>query len=185
MIYNYTGQNLLEDPQGYMYTPFGGQAFLEDYLLNRTEARKQMEELNIIDGESVKHETPSYTKGELNNILTGLKNKRTEHEALEKLENYLRRFEVAKKLRTRYYASPPADYVSFSVYPLFADVLSVSYELTGDIRYLNTLLKVNDTIISVIDKFADKVSVIRAIKAIDTEVTSIKKLANKHWVNSE
>jgi|TARA_B100000315_G_C14567459_1_gene583710 hypothetical protein len=183
MIYNYTEQNLLEEQQGYMYTPFGWQAFLEDYLRNRAKAKKQMEELDIVAVESLNHETSSYTEGELNKILAGLKNKKIEPDALEELENYLRRFEVAKKLRARYHVSPPADYVPFSVYPLFAEILSVSYILTRDIRYLNTLLKVNDTIISVIDNFTEKVSVLRAIEALNTEVAGVKKLASEHGIN--
>ena len=66
------------------------------------------------------------------------------------LETIMQRFEVSKRVHDAYdEALRPIDRSRFSNldrYVRLAEILEVAYARTGDVRFLNTLLKINDTL---------------------------------------
>ncbi|MBL7074358.1 hypothetical protein ISS37_03855 [candidate division KSB1 bacterium] len=102
-----------------------------------------------------KVETMSLLISLFSNILSNLK-----HSPLVKMwmDRLVQRFEVTKKLYERYkpgFRKGEGKSERLILYALFAMILSIYYYKNKNLKYLNALLKINDTLISVIVKLAD------------------------------
>lgn len=144
MEYIYITDNNLEKKQKYNYSQYGGEAFLNAYLANRKDAIDKLEEKNAI------HQT--YT--ELKKIKTQLSIVRTVDQILKNdIDAYVKTFEVRKRLYTGYdqnWKPTNEDYHDYMNYIIFAQVLVTMYEITDNVKYLSCLMKLDDTLISLI-----------------------------------
>jgi len=155
-MYSYTKIDRFNDPNNYMYTPFYGADFLNEYLENRNNAISFLE-LQLNNEVQLKTEKIFFcqTYNKLNYIMN-LVDKGDHKSYIPELELFIRRFEVAKKLRSEYPVIDQNDIAPLKVHLLFFHLLIKSYQANKDIRYINVLVKLSDSLISVKKNFKDK-----------------------------
>jgi len=175
-MYPYTEVNRFEEPNTYMYTPFSGAEFINAYFENRKQA---ISFLNDIDRDKVSseiHENDhSDTGSELRAIL-GLFGQGDYQTAYDKLEDYLRRFEVAKRLRNNYPVVDNEDLASLSTHLIFFEILIRAYSISKDIRYINVMLKLGDTVVSIKDKITSHSDIELVTYLLEREMSLIDQL---------
>lgn len=116
-------------------------------------------------------------------ILSNLK-----HSPLVKMwiDRLAQRFEVTKKIYERYklgFRKGEGKSDCLILYALFAMVLSICYYKNKNLKYLNTLLKINDTLISVIDKLTDDYpAIFMAYLSTSCEVCFVGKLVKSKGI---
>ncbi len=147
MEYKYITENNLINKQNYMYSEFGGEAFLGEYVRIRDdflEENKKCLQVTIHD-----------TRKDLCSINVALQNK-DYNGFRDLLDSYVKRFEVSKRLYTEYddnwKATENASYEEMDVYLDLAICCLLAYRLTGCTKYLSCMLKIDDTLLSVKDK---------------------------------
>ena len=91
------------------------------------------------------------THQELLEIQHNLQQKPYDESLLVGIEDYIRRFEVAKRLRNEYPIKNSLDLAPIHTHVLFYNILINAYEQFQDVRYLNVMLKVGDTLISALE----------------------------------
>ena len=140
-MYSYTEKNRFLEKNSYMYTPFKGYNFLTEFLLNREKALSYI--TSRIEGKATQglsdlcqHQTDMELEEISQIFLKGKSFLRAE----KKLENYIRRFEVAKRLRNNYPVTDLNDLASTRTHILFFGVLILAFDKTEDIRYINVIL---------------------------------------------
>lgn len=149
-IYPYATGQLLEDRNTYFYSSYHGKALLEAWQARRSEGSKKSAQA---DQEVLPAETE--TDRLIEDMETALgKSPDKVATALAQLDRLVQRFEVTKRVfdgytdewravdRTRYHSA--ASYVRFS------SLLSLAFEKTRCLTYMNALLKCND-ILNAID----------------------------------
>lgn len=149
--YKYIGTNSPEKKINYSYSIFGGKAFLESYQRTREIVGSHTIDKSCIQlvGES-STPTEKMFNDWINNLNDG------GNLDFEKLHLLLKRFEVTKKIYEDYDQNfRPHDRSQFHcyrLYVLFAYVLSLCYAKYRKLQYLNSLLKVNDIMISLVNE---------------------------------
>lgn len=154
MLYKYITENNLYDKQNYMYSEYGGIAFLDSYLLSRREFLNRLGVTRELHGDFLTGK--SSTEKRLKEILRKFRTGQEDEESIELVNLYTKSFEVRKRLYTEYDEKckpvENAIFENYEVYLLFADCLMHVYKKTGCLKYLSCLLKVTDTLLSVSDK---------------------------------
>lgn len=166
--YKYCKKDLLKHPEKYQMTPYEGVKFLQAY----SDLRHQViEKLNVNYNTNFERfvtenfhtneipedfiDTNKFLKLVLTEKIIQNLNKNNE----EILDIFLKKFEVKKKLFTRYdkqYKEITDDYFDLRNYILLSANFVVAYQQTMNLKYLNTSLKLNDLVISNIEKVLDK-----------------------------
>lgn len=145
--YDYASGDLLENRNTYFYTKFNGQAFLTAWYTQRNQVKVAEQEISVVS-ESVLDASPTMQMIEV--LYQKLSAHHTGSQTIRTLNKLVQRFEVSKRLHSRYNANwravDVADYKSWSRYVRFAEVLSLAYANTQSLPYLNTLLKIMDTL---------------------------------------
>lgn len=157
MEYSYITSDNLENTQNYMYTPYGGEAFLQAYLKSRNKylyrdvsasaaLQKMIGETRLQQDETFKEllalwNTPRWT----------------ERTCKEKIDQYVKRFEVRKHLFGAYDGATKkpileTGYQEIDRYLFLAAIAERAYRVFGSLKYLNCLLKLNDTLLSLMPK---------------------------------
>lgn len=157
MEYSYITSNNLENTQSYMYTSYGGESFLQAYLKSRSlyiyrnisvsaSLQKMVEESALQQDETFKEllalwNTPRWT----------------EITCKEKVDQYVKRFEVRKRLFGAYDKTTKkpileTGYQETNRYLLLAAVVEKAYRTFGSLKYLSCLLKLDDTLLSLMSK---------------------------------
>ena len=154
-IYTYSIGNLLDEPNTYFYSTYHGAEFIEAWRSSRAKAIDKLSSINIEPDEKVEGSKDSNDLletgivGELNSGVSAF--------ALEKkyLEILRKKFEISKRIYNKYDSNlkpiKESNYNNINYYVQLSKILTDVYSDNRDIAYLNTLLKVNDTIISSID----------------------------------
>lgn len=143
MEYKYITDHNLEKRQNYMYSQYYGTEFLKVYRNTRLEYIKKYDDLDI--DSSIK------TNREESETEIKLKNLNVEDSDL--MDAFVKTFEVRKRLYTEYnwenwHPEIHARYDDMELYLLLAENSVEFYRKTKCLRYLNCLLKVNDTLLS-------------------------------------
>ena len=144
-MYSYCDENRFEYPNSYMYTPFRGKAFLLSYFTCRRAAITSLREMSFDKIQLTKVQPDCQTHLELIEIQGQLEQGESES-ALTILEHYIRRFEVAKRLRNSYPVKNASDLAPLETHILFYAILIKAYWLHQDIRFINVMLKIGDTL---------------------------------------
>lgn len=148
--YPYASGDLLHDRNTYFYTAFRGKKFILSWMAQRnaviekasgcspcqipfeSQTGKLIEKIHS----SLTHETSSADKTN----------------ALSLLNRLVQRFEVTKRIhdsyRSNWRAEDPTAFHSVPSYIGFAETLAMAHKETGDLSYLNALLKCTDTLTS-------------------------------------
>ena len=187
MMYNYITENNLENRQFYMYCKFEGMDFLKNYLETR---------MNFIGSWQTEKEEQYFAE----KILQGGKTERLLYRLIcdefnvenKKVVDWLTKdFEVRKRVYTAYDDATKkpeenADYHQISNYILLGYVMSKSYDRTGNYKYLNCLLKIDDTLLSVAEQMSEE-EMLAGKKLFGKEVKYVqaimetKKVAGEGW----
>jgi hypothetical protein len=167
MNYIYTTENNLENRQTYQYSEYGGKIFLKAYadsryaILDKNKGPvMSVEDLSEMCTDIINkyyqkkaNDEPVILRYKLCQVLIGLLNIAVVGKNVDQLDPVLKTFEVRKRLYHCYSSTfkpyDESDYQDSSLYLLFACVLAQAYEKTSNLKYLNALLKVNDTLISI------------------------------------
>lgn len=180
MAYKYVTENNLENKQNYMYSEYQGEEFLKYYFKERREACKKGKCLNkqSIEAFLIEQEVLGDTQKKLGQIARAALG----GEYLrEELDRFLKAFEVRKRLHDSYVAETikPVDmnkYYNYNNYLLLACCCILFYENSTCLKYLNTLLKVGDTLLSIRQSLSEEQDILLG-GIILTEVAFIKKIA--------
>jgi len=166
MKYQYITEDNLEYRQKYTYSDFGGKEFLSAYFDSRRNTLKELS-LHVSDNVLTNEELFEMLQPPLtayNNtandsaidmriiLLDELKKLQTKNHDSSLLDAVLKTFEVRKRLY-HYYSEnfkplDETDYRDYNLYIAFAVIMSGNYDKTRNLKYLNSLLKCNDILIS-------------------------------------
>lgn len=170
-MYQYSNGNLLENPQKYQKTPFLGNFFLESYLSSRENYAKNLQsksDKKITVKEFIQKfeqtENPqkiiNAEKFSLEKLLRSIliynnnsQNDFPEHDFI--IDIFLKKFEVRKKLFTEYnskFQEQTDNFKNLKNYIYFSLLCLMNYNKTKNLKFLNVVLKLNDTICSQIEK---------------------------------
>jgi len=161
--YAYSNGDLLKNPQKYHMTPFLDKKFLNDYLNSRNshlEKISNFEKMNIkkiIQTINHKHlqkkkstEYNSETSIILLNALTNLINDENDDFTIL-VDKFIKKFETKKLIFSKYdnnFQPISNEYSELRNYLLLATICAFQFKNSTNLKYLNTLLKLNDTICS-------------------------------------
>ncbi|UJF33211.1 hypothetical protein [Paenibacillus hexagrammi] len=175
MVYVYVTEDNLKYPQKYMYSAYEGIHFLQVYIQNREAAIEKIgqltnskfhvnEQLEYIKnryassaGLTVSPDAPLLAN--LSVSLLVILDQDCEAEGnVGWLDGLIKSFEVRKRLYAGYDEKfkPVSDqYHDLELYAQFSCLLALHYKCNQNLRYLNVLLKVNDTLISQLPRIGD------------------------------
>ncbi len=161
--YTYSNGDLLKNPQKYHMTPFLDKKFHNDYLNSRNshlEKISNFEKMNIkkiIQTINHKHlqkkkstEYNSETSIILLNALTNLINDENDDFTIL-VDKFIKKFETKKLIFSKYdnnFQPISNEYSELRNYLLLATICAFQFKNSKNLKYLNTLLKLNDTICS-------------------------------------
>lgn len=166
MEYTYTLGDNLEKPLKYSYTIYQGKEFIYCWYLNRKNMLSTIERdvgtcklnccttRNITFRESTEvSESKIFTKVALHEIMQALLTREPIADGVRRqLDGFVKTFEVRKRLypaySLRFKPEDETSYHDITLYVTFACVCALAFDLYQDFRYLNLLLKINDTVIS-------------------------------------
>jgi len=185
-----TKDNLL-NRQNYMYSAFFGHSFIKEYIELRKQAVDRMS-VGIPSSwhtsleEALFHaEKHSQTTTALN--LLHAWNQRDMHAVFEQADALVHAFEIRKRIHAAYNSLykpiDPEDFRSLDAYAALAVVLGLATRDRVHLRYLNTLLKINDTLLSVENEMNDSVRVL-SLHALNLELLSIERLMAEKGVKA-
>ena len=182
--YRYITNNNLKNRQDYMYSEYGGEEFLTAYSLTREnfiincnihEDIKAMDFLTE-DSKSLKG---NETNQRLRKLMKSLEAGTWTKEVKAELDYYVKAFEVRKKLYDGYEQGvvrpkPNAKYDCIDNYFLLSNCAYLGYNLSNGLKYLNAMLKLDDTLLSVSDTMNDS-GKIKLCALLKSEINSIAK----------
>ena len=164
MSYSYTDGDKIASPNTYFYTEYNGQEFLNSYFGNRKSILRKMKDAveptfseNDIETDQSLIQTSIY----LDYLYTSLQSQNHSRNAdiFAEINLILKKFEVSKRIYDFYLPefkkSDDSDFKNLNNYLKLASVLSRSYEITNKLNYLNGMLKVIDTLISVFNEMSE------------------------------
>ena len=191
MNYIYSKGDLLETSQKYQLSPFHGSDFLNSYKIERESILNKLDtkiERKIILSELIKILLPpeniisekQITKFVTETLLITFLNKLqltpSDKTILSKL---LKSFEIKKKIFTEYDFNQntfSTDYKNLRNYILFSLLCSKEFKESQNLKFLNTVLKLNDIISSKINHISNNYDLLLAFNAIDLELLAINTL---------
>lgn len=155
MDYKYITKNNLENKQNYMYSDYNGKDFLYAYIETR-------EKFINIKYNCLYKDLNKYCKQELGDTFSELaqllinieNNDKDINEVCIIIDKYVKSFEVKKLLFSQYLQGTMksvdgAEYTIYDNYIIFALILIKLYGKTKRLKYLNCVLKVDDTLLSI------------------------------------
>ncbi len=172
--YPFQGRNFFKRPETYFYADCSSSTYFEDYIEYR---QAKIYALTLLTKDKIINECfftqQCKTNLLISDILSDVQNGDT-----NRLDRFCVKFETRKKFYSNYDQTtlePKSERTnaSFGAYVTFSECLCTAYELKKNLKYLSTLLKVNDSICSVKIpfNFAERVQ-----KVLELELSYIEKL---------
>ena len=157
--YQYSKESLLENPQTYQFTKFEGKEFLQRYVNSRKKIILKLGSSRYSDADIEKvieqEQNDSRKKNnttifELRRILLHIINNNKDTKINAKFEMYLKKFEINKRLYDKYDDNEKNStrYDIIENYILLSVISILKFKKTENLKFLNTALKLNDTICS-------------------------------------
>jgi hypothetical protein len=161
MTYGYSNGDKISVPNTYFYTEYQGSEFIESFYENRRMILKlgqKAEKPNFcLDKNKILKPQNIQTSVLLYDLYSELIDREYETQKIDFsiIDLMLRKFEVSKKIYDSYQYDLTnilsANFRTYILYINFASILNKSYLWTMNLSYLNGLLKLTDSIISVSD----------------------------------
>jgi hypothetical protein len=170
-LYPYSNGDLLKNPQKYQMTPFMDKNFLNDYQNSRISSLEKISNFEKMDLEKIisnidqkrvqKKKINGYnseTSIILLDVLATLIN--DENDNFTIIDKFIKKFETKKLIFSKYddNLQPISnEYSEIRNYILLAAICVFKFKNSKNLKYLNTLLKLNDTICSQINSIDNSI----------------------------
>ena len=189
--YVYSTHNLLETPQKYKMTPFQGSQFLEQYKESRRLAIELIrDKVGTITLDQATTQMQQDFKHHLEIIITSKFSTKKLFESIfltvlrdkddvnvtKIINEFVKRFEIKKRIFSFYnqeIKEASNDYKIIDNYILLASICVLEYKKTKNLKYLNVLLKLNDTICSQITLIPENITGFLCLFALKSELDYI------------
>jgi|TARA_Y100000780_G_scaffold45780_1_gene37838 hypothetical protein len=194
--YSYTNADLLEFPQKYQMTPFEGREFLSSYEKNRQKILDKIKNNQTVNSLShtlkllqkqflidIKSDQKIFvTSNQLSSILLRLQHQKETQQETKFIMALLKKFEIKKRIFSEYDHELKENSTDFKIltnYILLAAICAKKFQDNSNPKFLNTLLKLNDTICSQIDSINDVNNLSLIYYIINLELEYIRDLIRK------
>ena len=157
--YVYSQGNRLEDRNTYFYARFQGERFMNAWREAREHAARDLFGKQAELAETCPQQPSEGGGTDTHTLLRRLMNDMSSGEFSAEARLWTdilrKRFEVSKRVYCSYASEyphkpiPGSDWLNLKLYTGFSELMDAAYTFTGDIVYLNVLLKCNDTLVSV------------------------------------
>ena len=191
--YTYSDGNLLKNPQKYQMTPFLDKNFLNDYQRTRINYLEKISKFEKIELKKIIHNINqkdmqedrngkfnSVTSIMLFDVLTALIN--DENNNFDIIDKFIKKFETKKLIFSKYddnLQSISNECSEIRNYLLLATICVFKFKNSKNLKYLNTLLKLNDTICSQINSIDNSIDASLCNIVITNEQNFIADLIQK------
>ena len=196
MEYSYANTDLLEFPQKYQMTPFEGREFLSSYEKNRQKILDKIKNNQTVNSLShtlkliqkqflidIKNNQKIFvTSNQLSSILLRLQHQKETQQETKFIMALLKKFEIKKRIFSEYDHELKENSTDFKIltnYILLAAICAKKFQDNSNPKFLNTLLKLNDTICSQIDSINDVNNLSLIYYIINLELEYIHDLIRK------
>lgn len=196
MEYSYANTDLLEFPQKYQMTPFEGREFLSSYEKTRQKILDKIKNNQTVNSLShtlkllqkqflidIKSDQKIFvTSNQLSSILLRLQHQKETQQETKFIMALLKKFEIKKRIFSEYDHELKENSTDFKIltnYILLAAICAKKFQDNGNPKFLNTLLKLNDTICSQIDSINDVNNLSLIYYIINLELEYIRDLIRK------
>jgi hypothetical protein len=194
--YSYANTDLLEFPQKYQMTPFEGREFLSSYEKNRQKILDKINNNQTVNSLShtlellqkqflidIKSDQKIFvTSNQLSSILLRLQHQKETQQETKFIMALLKKFEIKKRIFSEYDHELKENSTDFKIltnYILLAAICAKKFQDNSNPKFLNTLLKLNDTICSQIDSINDVNNLSLIYYIINLELEYIRDLIRK------
>ena len=194
--YSYTNTDLFEFPQKYQMTPFEGREFLSSYEKTRQRILDKIKNNQTVNSLShtlillqkqflidIKSDQKIFvTSNQLSSILLRLQHQKETQQETKFIMALLKKFEIKKRIFSEYDHELKENSTDFKIltnYILLAAICAKKFQDNGNPKFLNTLLKLNDTICSQIDSINDVNNLSLIYYIINLELEYIHDLIRK------
>ena len=191
--YTYSDGNLLKNPQKYQMTPFLDKNFLNDYQRTRINYLEKISKFEKIELKKIIHNINqkdmqedrnskfnSVTSIMLFDVLTALIN--DENNNFDIIDKFIKKFETKKLIFSKYdnnFQPISNEYSELRNYLLLATICAFQFKNSTNLKYLNTLLKLNDIICSQITSIDNSIDASLFNIVISHELNFITTLIQK------
>ena len=196
MEYSYANTDLLEFPQKYQMTPFEGREFLSSYEKNRQKILDKIKNNQTVNSLShtlellqkqflidIKSDQKIFvTSNQLSSILLRLQHQKETQQETKFIMALLKKFEIKKRIFSEYDHELNENSTDFKIltnYILLAAICAKKFQDNSNPKFLNVLLKLNDTICSQIDSINDVNNLSLIYYIINLELEYIRDLIRK------
>ena len=199
--YEYSMKNLLETPQKYEMTPFQGSKFLELYKESRKfsmqlikdkidtitldQVTTQMQ-LNFQHPLKIISSSKFSTQKLFQSIFLILLRDKDDVGVTKIVNSFVKKFEIKKRIFSHYnqeIKEASDNYKILANYILLASICVLKYKKIRNLKYLNVLLKLNDTICSQISVISENVSGFLCFFALKSELDYISDLLKNNGLS--
>ena len=199
--YVYSTQNLLEIPQKYQMSPFQGHEFLEQYKESRRASMQLIKDkINTITLDQIAAQMqPNFqhpleiinsskfsTQKLFESIFLILLRDKDDIDITKIVNDFIKKFEIKKRIFSCYnkeIQETSNDYKTLPNYILLASICVLKYKKTKNLKYINVLLKLNDTICSQINIISENNTSFLCFFALKSELDYISDLIKKNGIN--
>ena len=193
MTYEYTNKDLLKFPQKYQQSLFQGRELLDSYFKNREELIEKIEKKGynfeiLQDIETELIEKIESTKNDLERkfseiIINKILKKDSSMDKI--IDIFLKKFEIKKRIAFEYDSNNKEKSKNFQYlrnYLLLSILCCLRYKETKNLKFLNTVLKINDTLISQFFTINEKLDFKIFYSTLQMEIIFIKELYDSKGV---
>jgi len=200
-LYPYTETNLLENPQKYQMSPYLGKNFLIIFFKSRENQIKVLEKTgkNFLElDEVIKQLSINYSKNTLDDFLkTNIETEEIlslllinfsnpiDNDITKILNEFIKKFEIKKRLYSSYdgnFKESSSLYSNLRNYLILSTLCMLAYKKNKNLKYLNTSLKLNDTICSQINKLQINLEKSLFYHILKIELQNVDSLCNSKKV---
>ena len=189
--YRYVLEDLLEFPQKYQMSQFEGNDFIFTYKKSRRDVLTRIENsINVLTYENILKELENFNisnKQKKNEIVTGelfstILLEFEKDDKIQEIEKFLKKFEIRKRIFSVYdnmLKNNSSDYREMKNYILLGMICAKQFEKSNNLKFLNTLLKLNDTICSRIHLVSNIYDLSLIHYSIKLELYHVEKIIQK------
>ena len=194
--YQYTQNNLLVTPQNYQMSSYEGADFLVSYQFSRSKIITKLEKMpkfvpyseNLFFSQRVSQSTAIIKKNKFStnelyhSIITELISNPKNMQVIPIIDKFLKKFEVRKKIFLYYdnkFNNVGDSFKEIQNYILLSFMCFIRYQVTSDLKYLNTFLKLNDTICSVKNLIINRIDISLFHYLLTSEIKYVSKLLDE------
>ena len=194
--YQYIQNDLLTTPQKYQMSSYEGPGFLTSYQFSRRKIISELKKMpdfisysdNLFSSQHVSDACMIIKKNKFStnelyrSIVIELINNTRNIQVIPIIDKFLKKFEIRKKIFLHYddeFNKVGDEFKEIQNYILLSFMCLIRYQVTSDLKYLNTFLKLNDMICSVKNLIVNKTDISLFHYLLTSEMKCILKLLDE------